>query len=92
MTNKPNQSQFPHRRKQDGSDDTMCLACFKTISREDFETGSPAPSMEEHDHICAFAFPDRRANEVTFEEGPKRRRSDMQWQTLISREAFIPGD
>jgi hypothetical protein len=83
---------FPHRLKQDGSDDTMCLSCFKTISREEFEAGKPATSVDEHDHICAFAFPDRRANEVTFEDGPKRRRSDMEWQMLISREAFVSGD
>ena len=84
-------TRFPHRTKQDGSNDTMCLACFKTISREEFEAGMPSLSVEEH-HICAFAFPERRANEVTFEDGPKRRRSDMDWQMLISREAFIPGE
>lgn len=85
-------TRFPHRLKQDGTTDSMCLACFKTIAREDFEASKPAPSLEEHDHICAFAFPERRANEITFEDGPKRRRSDMQWQMLISREAFVPGD
>jgi hypothetical protein len=69
----------------------MCLACFKTISPTDFDAVTPARKVEveEHDHICAFAFPDRRANELTFEDGPKRRRSDMEWQLLISREATI---
>lgn len=83
---------FPHRRKQDGSDDTMCLACFKTLTPVLASGGNRAHSVEEHDHICAFAFPDRRANDVTFEDGPKRRRSDMQWQLLISREAMVPGE
>lgn len=85
-------TRFPHRLKQDGSDDRMCLACFKTITREELEAGRPSATVEEHDHICAFAFPERRANEITFEDGPKRRRSDMEWQTLISREAFVSGD
>ncbi len=70
----------------------MCLACFKTISRDEFEGSSVSASVQEHDHICAFAFPERRANEITFEDGPKRRRSDMDWQMLISREAFVPGE
>ena len=83
---------FPHRRKQDGSEDTMCLACFKTISPTDTKSVAPETLVEEHDHVCAFAFPDRRANDVTFDDGPKRRLSDMQWQTLISREAIIPGE
>ena len=87
-----NKTRFPHRRKQDGSDDTMCLACFKTISRDEFDGPTLSASVAEHDHICAFAFPERRANEITFEDGPKRRRSDMDWQMLISREAFIPGE
>jgi len=77
---------FPHRLKQDGSEDTMCLACFKTISPADSRSGS---GTEQHDHVCAFAFPERRANELTFEEGPKRRRADIEWQALISREAII---
>jgi hypothetical protein len=85
-------TRFPHRRKQDGSDDTMCLACFKTITNDSFTGSKTSPSVEEHDHVCAFAFPDRRANDVTFEDGPKRRRSDMDWQMLISREAFLPGE
>lgn len=87
-----NKARFPHRVKQDGSDDTMCLACFKTISRVEFEGPTLSASVQEHDHICAFAFPERRANEITFEDGPKRRRSDMDWQMLISREAFVPGE
>jgi len=85
-------TRFPHRRKQDGSGDSMCLACFKTISPLIPEDLRSAPNVEEHDHICAFAFPERRANELTFEDGPKRRRSDMQWQLLISREAVVAGD
>lgn len=85
-------TRFPHRTKQDGSDDTMCLACFKTITREEFEGRTTSHAVEEHEHICAFAFPERRANELTFDDGPKRRRSDMDWQMLISREAFVPGD
>jgi len=84
-----NKTLFPHRLKQDGSEDTMCLACFKTISPRHPSDNLAAPGVE-HDHICAFAFPERRANEVTFEDGPKRRRSDMEWQALISREAIFP--
>jgi hypothetical protein len=87
-----NKTRFPHRRKQDGSNDTMCLACFKTISRDEFDGPTISASVEEHDHICAFAFPDRRANDVTFDDGPKRRRSDMDWKTLIGREAFLSGE
>jgi hypothetical protein len=78
---------FPHRLKQDGSEDTMCLACFKTIS-----PSSPTDNLSgsgSEQHVCAFAFPERRANELTFEEGPKRRRADIEWQALISREAII---
>lgn len=81
----------PHRRKQDGSEDTMCLACFKTFSLAPVEGTSTHP-LEEHDHICAFAFPERRANEITFENGPKRRKSDMDWQTLIARDVTLPGE
>jgi hypothetical protein len=90
MTNK---TKFPHRLKQDGTDDTMCLACFKTISPTSFDaaTGSPRHA-EEYDHVCAFAFPERRANDLTFEDGPKRRRADMDWQALISREAILPSE
>ena len=76
-----------HRQKQDGSEDTMCLSCFKTIS--------PAANSQEtveHDHICAFAFPERRANEVTFEDGPKRRQADMDWQALVGRDITLPGE
>jgi len=85
-------TKFPHRRKQDGTDDTMCLACFKTITPAPREADGSERMVEEHDHVCAFAFPDRRANELTFEDGPKRRRSDMEWQALISREAILPGE
>jgi hypothetical protein len=85
-------TRFPHRQKQDGSGDTMCLACFKTISNDEFEGLKVSPGFEEHNHICAFAFPERRANEITFEDGPKRRRSDMDWRMLISREAFISSE
>ncbi len=85
-------TKFPHRLKQDGTDDTMCLACFKTISPATVKATGSAHMVEEYDHVCAFAFPDRRANDLTFEDGPKRRRSDMEWQALISREAILPGE
>jgi hypothetical protein len=85
-------TRFPHRRKQDGSEDTMCLACFKTISSDEFEGGRISANVAEQDHVCEFAFPERRANDITFEDGPKRRRSDMDWKMLISREAFLPGE
>jgi hypothetical protein len=85
-------TKFPHRQKQDGSNDTMCLACFKTISPAPLATSASAKKVEEHDHVCAFAFPERRANDLTFEDGPKRRRSDMEWQALISREAIFRVD
>lgn len=78
-----------HRQKQDGSEDTMCLSCFKTISSA--AANSP-DAVQEHDHICAFAFPERRANEITFEDGPKRRQSDTDWQALIAREVTLPGE
>jgi hypothetical protein len=85
-------TKFPHRRKQDGSSDTMCLACFKTIPPTRRVVDTSQKTVEEHDHVCAFAFPERRANELTFEDGPKRRRSDMEWQALISREAILPAE
>lgn len=81
----------PHRLKQDGSDDTMCLSCFKTFTPPPAKVSSP-DLVEEHDHICAFAFPERRANEITFEDGPKRRQSDMEWQALVARESTLPGN
>ncbi len=70
----------------------MCLACFKTISPASNVHTSPlkAASESEHDHVCAFAFPERRANDVTFEDGPKRRQSDMDWQAIMSREDTLP--
>jgi hypothetical protein len=83
---------FPHRLKQDGSKDAMCLACFKTIAPTVSVDPKSAQLVEEHDHVCAFAFPERRANEITFEDGPKRRKSDMDWQALISRDAIYPGE
>ena len=83
-------SKSPQRLKQDGSTDTMCLSCFKTFAPAPVQVIS-ASLVEEHDHVCAFAFPERRANEITFEDGPKRRQSDMEWQALIGREAMLPG-
>jgi hypothetical protein len=83
---------FPHRQKQDGSNDTMCLACFKTISPPPLSASGSQKTVEEQDHVCAFAFPERRANDLTFEDSPKRRRSDMEWQALISREAIFRAD
>ena len=84
-------SKSTHRLKQDGSTDTMCLSCFKTFTPTPVEASSPN-AVQEHDHICAFAFPERRANEVTFEDGPKRRQSDMEWQALIARDVTVPGE
>ena len=66
----------------------MCLSCFKTIS----PAANSQETVEEHDHICAFAFPERRANEVTFEDGPKRRQADMDWQALVGRDITLPGE
>jgi hypothetical protein len=74
---------FPHRRKQDGSDDSLCLACFKTISPVDAEADL---FPEEDDHLCAFSFPGRRAKTAVLENGNGRRRSDLEWQRLISRD------
>jgi hypothetical protein len=42
-----------HRRKEDGSHDSICLACLATIS-----SGNAAGSTEEDPpaHVCAFSF------------------------------------
>lgn len=68
----------------------MCLSCFKTFTPSTPESTS-AHSVGERDHTCAFAFPERRANEITFENGPKRRQSDMDWQALMARDSTLPG-
>jgi len=74
---------FPYRRKQDGSDDSLCLACFKTITLADAEAEALTPS---DDHLCAFSFPGRRARTAVLENGNGRRRSDLEWQRLISQD------
>jgi hypothetical protein len=82
-------SPFNNRRKQDGSHDSICLGCFKTFSNLD---AKGRPTDEDHDHICAFAFPDRRATASSLASGHNRRRSDLDWQLLISSDDAIAAD
>lgn len=55
-------SLYLHRRKQDGSLDSICLACLATIaSRQTTES----LIREEEDHVCKFSFPSRRTKGAT---------------------------
>lgn len=76
---------FHNRRKEDGSNDSLCLGCFKTISP--FDNG--ALEGGDQDHVCAFSFPNRRATGQDLDNGLRRRSSDLQWQILISGEDAI---
>ena len=44
---------FLHRLKEDGSHDSICLACLATISSQVIEG---ALEREEEDHVCAYSF------------------------------------
>jgi hypothetical protein len=74
---------YAHRRKEDGSYDSMCLACLTTISSRESEA---ALSREEEDHVCKYAFPQRRTRVRTPGSGTfGRRQSDMEWERLLAR-------
>jgi hypothetical protein len=44
---------FLHRRKENGSHDSICLACLATISSQVIEAGL---IREEEDHVCPRSF------------------------------------
>jgi hypothetical protein len=48
---------YTHRRKADGSHDSICLACLATISSQ---MNEEALAREEEDHVCKFRFPSKR--------------------------------
>ncbi len=74
---------FKHRRKEDGTHDSICLACLTTISTHEIEARL---EREEEDHVCRFSFPARRSGGVRPGGLPGRRKSDIQWKQLESRE------
>lgn len=51
---KPMPDRYSHRRKEDGSHDSICLACLATISTQ---TNEAALAREEEEHVCEFRFP-----------------------------------
>jgi len=52
-----------HRRKEDGSHDSICLACLATISTEAALAGTQSAAMEPElqAHVCAFSFDSARS-------------------------------
>jgi hypothetical protein len=44
-----------HRRKQDGSGDSICLTCLATISMTVLNVGGGV-EQEPQVHVCAFSF------------------------------------
>jgi hypothetical protein len=42
-----------HRRKEDGSHDSICLGCLATITSQGMEAGL---EREEQDHVCPSSF------------------------------------
>ena len=70
--------QLPHRLKEDGTADHICLACMATIPKEPEED----PFSHKEEHICVFAFPGRRAGTLPKGVEQGRRRSDVQWKSF----------
>jgi hypothetical protein len=48
---------YPHRRKLDGSLDSICLNCLATIATSSDETELEA---REKEHVCSKIFPEER--------------------------------
>lgn len=46
-------SQFPHRKNLDGSYDSICRLCFKTVGTHKFEQQL---TQQEKSHICDKSF------------------------------------
>ncbi len=77
-------ARFSHRVKEDGTVDSICLACLTTIS-----SLSAAVNLEreEEDHVCKFAFPTRRYGKLPAGVERGRRRSDAIWEKLAEKKA-----
>ncbi len=73
---------YAHRAKEDGTLDSICLACLTTISSRN---SLAELEREEEDHVCKFAFPSRRANARTLSSPHMRRQSDREWKTMLER-------
>lgn len=50
------QNAFPHRRNRDGSHDSICPHCFRTVATRQEETELPS---DEQNHKCAEFHLDR---------------------------------
>jgi hypothetical protein len=48
---------YAHRRKEDGTHDSICLACLATIATQKNEDSL---EREEEEHVCKFRFPSQR--------------------------------
>ena len=70
---------FAHRTKEDGTIDSICLACMATISTQ--KTRSEL-EREDEDHVCQFAFPSRRSGRLPAGVERGRRRSDAEWESF----------
>jgi hypothetical protein len=75
-------SLFKHRKKADGSIDTICLACLSTISNEMTEA---ALERDEAEHVCKYAIPARRSGRLPEGMTVGRRQSDAEWERLRTR-------
>ena len=63
------------RQKADGSTDSLCLACFKTIRQKDGEKG----------HVCDVSYPSRRKRTTATLDTPRRRKSDVEWENFVKQ-------
>ena len=73
---------FSHRRKVDGTVDSICLACLSTISSSAEESDL---EREEEEHVCRFSFPARRSGRLPAGLKEGRRASDLEWKRLLER-------
>jgi hypothetical protein len=76
-------AQFKHRKKADGSFDTICLGCLETISNEITEA---ALAHDEAEHVCKYAIPARRSGRLPEGMTVGRRQSDAEWERLRTRQ------
>ena len=73
---------FTHRRKVDGTVDSICLACLSTIASQAVESDL---QREEEEHVCRFSFPSRRSGRLPAGLKEGRRKSDLEWKRQLSR-------
>ncbi|WP_157478250.1 hypothetical protein [Granulicella tundricola] len=76
-------ARFSHRKKADGTIDSICLACLGTISSQ---TTEAALVREEEDHVCQFSFPARRSGRLPQGVERGRRQSDAEWEKHQTRD------